>query len=198
MNCLSAGCRKRGHQASWTMFPDWCPTPVCDSVKQKLQADGLPESDFHPIEMKKVTKEVYEAFDGKVFDNEEDCLSYEKKNQIGALYCLVYGPDLTEGRGYSRSLYIGITANGTHWGDHLMAAEYIAYVLCGSPVDFVQGCSPMRNYTLTKVEDLSKWLSFPETRLGDYTNVGGRLLVDKPIHPNIKKADVEANIIKPK
>lgn len=146
--------------------------------------------------MKEITRKVFEAFDGKVFDNKNECEAYEKKHQISHCWNLIYGPDLTEGRGYSQSLRIGVTKSADPWSNGELPCLHIATLLCGGPVAFVQGCSAMPNYRLTKI-DVEEFAEWPAASMGDYTYKGGKLLLNFAIGDQTQKEDIISKITKP-
>jgi hypothetical protein len=55
LRCISAGCSKEPHAATWVMFPDWMDFPVCDAARLRLlnpprkYRPGLALTDFAPV-----------------------------------------------------------------------------------------------------------------------------------------------------
>jgi hypothetical protein len=99
------------------------------------------------------TLEIYIANDGKEFTDEKEAIKYEetvlKRLSNIEYYCISYCPDLTEGRGYYKKLFVALE-------NPLYSKKIILDLFCeqalGSKVAWVQGCSPMENWTYAKVE----------------------------------------------
>lgn len=101
--------------------------------------------------METKTKEiqVYIAKDGKEFINEEECLHYEDEvlkvlDKMKFFYSY-HSPDLTEGRGFYGETYFAIyDPTGLH--QH-RALEYLVSKY-KQPIEYVQGCAAIINYSI--------------------------------------------------
>jgi hypothetical protein len=101
--------------------------------------------------MKVVHEPQYVADDGKSFSTEAECLAYEeaeRKRLANITYWKIYsGFDCTEGRGFGSGTLVQLSFKD-------MAKEYMldyCFKRLGSPVCYVQGVSPARNWTLTEI-----------------------------------------------
>lgn len=95
--------------------------------------------------MKKVEKVVYEAVDGKIFENEGDCLSYESTLKNIKFVKVKAGSDLTEGRYSCKDTYYIVDASCS--GDNLSkaAVNIICTQVFGKQYDFVMGVMNITN-----------------------------------------------------
>jgi hypothetical protein len=83
-----------------------------------------------------VTKQVFEAEDGSIFDSKEKAEQHEKELKSLKYFLVTWGADLTEGRScLGNRSYIAVNANASH--------RDFAVILChskfGSPFQFCQG-----------------------------------------------------------
>lgn len=126
--------------------------------------------------MKQVTRTVYEADDGTIFDSEADCNKHEAKVAERAkrttYWRVSHNPDLTEGRGHYGCTFLEVY--GPEWGLHELVEDY-CFRTYGRPVAFVQGCSPMRNWSLSKLTREQFLKDEPLGRVGDYLHRGDRI-----------------------
>lgn len=118
--------------------------------------------------MKKETRAVFIADDGKIFDDEKDCQKYEeaiKKREKKTSYWIVtHNPDLTEGRGYYGITFLEVY--GPEHGAELWVRDF-CFRKFGRPIAFVQGVSAIANWSLSKA-DREKFLQGGSTSVGDY------------------------------
>jgi hypothetical protein len=86
--------------------------------------------------VKVVTKEVYEATDGSIFDSKEKAERHEKDIQNMKYFLVMWGADLTEGRSwYNNKSYIAVNTGGSHYE----FAEILCFSKFGTPSQFCQG-----------------------------------------------------------
>lgn len=100
--------------------------------------------------VRKITKEVFETKDGKIFESEEKANNHELALSEVKYFTVHYSPDLTEGRSISQqSGVIGVCATGSH----REFAEHACYTVFGSRYEFVQGVfganAIMPNWTIS-------------------------------------------------
>ena len=89
------------------------------------------------IMIKRVTREVFETSDGRVFDDEASAKNHEEAMSEVKYFMVHYAPDLTEGRSTSTAKgLIAVCARSSH----KQFAEHACYTLFGSKWNFVQGC----------------------------------------------------------
>lgn len=90
----------------------------------------------------------YVADDGKEFTNERECKEYEKT--LNCYWSIMFGPDTTEGRGFTRRIEINTYGiNRTDYEIELLL-EYWCYKHFGAPVDFVMDVAPIDAYKVFK------------------------------------------------
>lgn len=99
--------------------------------------------------VKELKKEVtvFEAKDQTLFRTKSEAEEYDnllEKLQRMHLYSVSYAPDLTEGRGLTKSMYV--ISN-----DELSIRQYL-YNKFGSPMSLVQGLEPIPTYLYTRKE----------------------------------------------
>lgn len=112
---------------------------------------------------------TYIATDGKEFLTENECKIYEEtvvkvKSQV-KYYHSICSPDLTEGRGYYGSIYFAV-----YDPSYCPFERALKYMIdkYGSPIAYVQGCSPMRAWSVPKECSEKDFIAKNGTRVGDY------------------------------
>lgn len=105
--------------------------------------------------MKSIVKTVYEADDGTIFQDQVLCHDYEEKKKARekatTYWCIISGPDLTEGRGYYYSEYIKLYFPGSYPDVELMMEDW-CYRKHGRPLSFIMGVSPIPNWRMNKTD----------------------------------------------
>lgn len=126
--------------------------------------------------MKRVNRTVYEADDGKVFEDEVSCTTYEaqirEREKRTTYWRVTHKPDLTEGRGHYGCTFLEVY--GPEWAQQDLVEDY-CFRTYGRPVAFVMGVSPMRNWYLGKLTRDQFIKEMPEGRVGDYSHKGERV-----------------------
>ena len=126
--------------------------------------------------MKPVTRTVFEAEDGKIFEDAAACETYEaevKAREKRTTYWRVtHKPDLTEGRGHYGCTFLEVY--GPEWSQQDLVEDF-CYRTYGRPVAFVQGVSPMRNWSVFKMTREKFLQEEPTSRVGDFTHMGDRV-----------------------
>lgn len=126
--------------------------------------------------MKEVTRKIYEAEDGKVFEDAAACQRYEaeikEREKRTSYWRVTHKPDLTEGRGYYGCTFLEVY--GPEWAQQELVEDY-CYRTHGRPVAFVQGVSPMRNWSVAKLTREQFLKNEPSGRVGDYEHKGDRV-----------------------
>jgi len=115
------------------------------------------------------TQEVWIAEDGREFLSEVECKEYElkvlKRLNDMKFFVVVHGPDLTEGRGHYGRTYFAVEAK--------YASEYAVEDWCErrfrSRIAYVQGCGPMRNWSVHE-SSREQWENPQPARVGDYNH----------------------------
>lgn len=122
--------------------------------------------------MKTITK--YESDDGEVFNTLEECQAYERKtlnfNKSLSYYIITSSPDLTEGRGYSSLLGLGVYFDLDMDISDEIFSDY-CYEVFGRKIKYLEGDYPMVNWTAKKVEEetfLNKLKDRIYVSCGDY------------------------------
>lgn len=97
-----------------------------------------------------ITREVFEASDGRIFDSEKAAIEHEESLKEVKYFKVHYSPDLTEGRTCSQATgLIGVCATDSHRS----FAEHACFELFGSRWSFVQGVfganAIMPNWTIS-------------------------------------------------
>lgn len=104
--------------------------------------------------MKSVTKQFFESFDGKLFEDEALCKLHEDKIRDVMLnthfFCVTHSPDLTEGRGYYGTDIIAIYSKYAKSAEEYVFAHYLKKNN-GHLHSFVQGVQPMAAFIIRKV-----------------------------------------------
>jgi hypothetical protein len=120
--------------------------------------------------MKEVTRTIYEADDGTIFDSAEACKSHEaaavERERRTTYWRVTHGPDLTEGRGWYGALIIEAYVTG--YGPVNAMVEDYCFRKFGRKVAFVQGCAPTENWRIVQI-DKDKAAKDHEARVGDYS-----------------------------
>lgn len=124
------------------------------------------------MEIKKKTVEVYEV-GGKEFIDRKEAEEYEKqlKEVLDySYYPVTHAPDLTEGRGYYKSMIVAVKPY--HSGN------VVIHYLCntfGKPLEFVMGVAPIDNWIVGKkvkfdtISGLAKFMNKEvQEGIGDY------------------------------
>ena len=80
-----------------------------------------------------------------------DSLTVKYENQINeelkyTYFTITHSPDLTEGRGYYKTSTIAVPKN---YAEKATALKY-CFETFKTPLEFVQGCSPMANWILSE------------------------------------------------
>lgn len=132
--------------------------------------------------MRTETKEVvtYIASDGKEFLSQNECEIYEKnvievKSKI-KYYHSICSPDLTEGRGYYGAIYFAVY--DTTYCPFERALKYMIDKY-GSPIAYVMGCSPMRNWSVPKECTEQEFIGKAGTRVGDYNYKAEQIFISQ-------------------
>lgn len=124
------------------------------------------------MEKKTITKEIFLSEDGKEFLSEDECKLYEENTlnrYKGIKYFYVFhSPDLTEGRGMYGKTFIAFENDCSY-----MANEYLndwCFHLFGRAVEYVQGCSPIPNWSLHETTK-EQWENRKNSKatVGDYS-----------------------------
>lgn len=133
--------------------------------------------------MQKLTKtvEVYVAVDGKEFVDEAEAIAHEeaiialrRRRDNIKYFELVYNPDLTEGRGYTKSLNIAVEP------DNFIGYQYYVDQILRAltkPVAYVQGVSPIAGYACVEVSEEFYLSDDNYTPVGDYKYYNDRLFL---------------------
>lgn len=118
--------------------------------------------------MKEETLTIYKAEDGTVFEDKASCEKYENdiiEKEKNTTYWVVNAlPDLTEGRGYYRFLYIRATINAQHPNPRVWLEDW-CYRAFGRKIEFIMGASPMEAWTLYQI-DKERFLSPRDNYIG--------------------------------
>lgn len=126
--------------------------------------------------MKTKTQKIYIADDGKEFTSEIDCKKYEeqmrKEEKTTSYWQIVNQPDLTERRGHY-GLIIAKVQVGEYDDPEILLEDY-CFRTFGRPIAFAQGCSPIFNWRILKV-DIKKWNEPGKIRVGDYSYDGQKI-----------------------
>jgi hypothetical protein len=148
----------------------------------KVAEDGLQE-ELGGCMVKVVTKEVYQAEDGTIFEDSESANKYEKSLKDLKYFYVRYGADLTEGREWLRSqAYIAVNCKGSH----LDFAKILCFSKFGTEHQFCMGVFgsnaiiPYWSLTetpVTKLDPTIKILFAVEERFAD-KNIYGEGLWD--------------------
>ncbi|MNV46332.1 hypothetical protein D3C71_1381570 [compost metagenome] len=85
--------------------------------------------------MKRNETVVYTTDDGKSFLSKEEAIKHEEALKNVKVFLVHFAPDLTEGRGYSKSGLIWVNAKGNHRD----FAEHWCYSNLGNRIAFVMG-----------------------------------------------------------
>lgn len=118
--------------------------------------------------MKTITKTVFVADDGTEFASEKACREHEERvareEAETSYWRVICKPDLTEGRGYYRSLYLKVV--GVRYEPEAWVEDWCHRTL-GRPLAFVQGVAPMRSWSVSEITKES--FSEPGgVQVGDY------------------------------
>lgn len=102
--------------------------------------------------MKEISASVFQASDGRLFLTSKECEDYEKEvlGRIAKLqyFHIVFGPDTTEGRGYTNCHVLAIEH------EHPMAAAIQWCIrFCGPVLQYVQGVQVMEGWHITHRPD---------------------------------------------
>ncbi len=110
------------------------------------------------MEAKHKSVEIFTAEDGKEFLSQAECLNYEK-NVLSVLknikyFSAVFNPDLTEGRGCQNIVYLAVINY-----DSCASLRALKYMMDshGSPIAYVQGKSPTKNWSIPMEIDAKKF-----------------------------------------
>ena len=121
--------------------------------------------------MKTKNSTIYIAEDGKEFTDEKSCLDYEKKVadelENTTFWEVVHQPDLTEGRGYYGLTYLKVKKSSYPKTKDFV--EDFCYRTYGRKITFVQGCSPMVNWTLSESSREKFFKKNKSISVGDYS-----------------------------
>ena len=115
------------------------------------------------MEVKTLEVKSYVAEDGMVFDNEKDCLSYEK--QPKQYFKVICHPDLTEGRGWTGCYAVRVF--GQYEDVALCMVQDWCFKNLGKATAFVQGVSPMFNWKIIPCDKAAFEKGF-QVSCGDY------------------------------
>jgi hypothetical protein len=130
--------------------------------------------------MKQVTRTVFEADDGTIFDTEAECRRHEdavaERAKRTTYWCVIHNPDLTEGRGHYGCDYLEVYGPEPYYADD-MVMDY-CFKTYGPKTALVQGVAPMPNWMLSKIDRERFLTREPETRVGDYTHKGKKVWLD--------------------
>ncbi|CUJ01638.1 hypothetical protein [Achromobacter aegrifaciens] len=124
--------------------------------------------------MKPINKLIYQADDGKIFQTAGECEKYEAdiaaRAKRTSYWRVSHNPDLTEGRGMYGS--ISLEVYGPDYSADLWVRDW-CFRTFGRPIAFVQGVSPMSNWTATQI-DREAFMRGGEGRVGDSRTPGTR------------------------
>lgn len=146
--------------------------------------------------MKPIKKEVevYETNDGVLFSSSQDAKNYEKlltELSKQTLFQVLTNPDLTEGRGYNKSLFVVAPTK--------LALIHYLFICFGDPMSLVQGCAPMPTWSISSVKPLRNILgqelremTFDELLDKHEVNLKELIVLDERGKPN---SDAERNIV---
>lgn len=127
--------------------------------------------------MKPVTRTVYEAHDGTIFDSAAACQLYEKKAEERAkattYWQIQCRPDCTEGRGWYGLILVECFGPVQHHAE-MYVQDYCFHNL-GRPIAFVMGVSPIRNWSLTQIDKARYDRDDQSTHVGDYAYPATRI-----------------------
>lgn len=132
--------------------------------------------------MQTIKKEikVFLADDGKEFLSEKECKDYED-NILGLKKKIKYYkstccPDLTEGRGYYLHVYFAVL--DSNYCSFERALKYMIDKY-GSPIAYVQGCSPMPNWFVPKESTEEEFNKAETSKVGDYSNKSEQVFISQ-------------------
>ena len=121
---------------------------------------------------------IYIADDGMKFLTKESCEEHEKKNKRIKYFVCACSPDLTEGRGWNKTLYIAVNPR-TDWEDaYLYCIEYLIRRF-QTIMSYVQGCSLIANFTLPKEITKKEYSEAMSKRIGDYPTDVEKIFLSK-------------------
>ncbi|WP_454751630.1 hypothetical protein [Cupriavidus necator] len=119
--------------------------------------------------MEELTKTIYKAMDGKIFESKAACEKHEQviaeRAKRTTYWSVTHSPDLTEGRGFYGLTLVECYGPETYNVEMLMRDW--CFRIFGRPVAFVQGVSPMPAWSLHKIEAEVFWKGGGEARVGD-------------------------------
>ncbi len=111
--------------------------------------------------MKAITTTVYQANDGSIWPTEAEGLSHEAEliaEEENTYYArVISGPDLTEGRGFSRLVYLRIKGLDTKYLAEELVLDW-CYRAYGRPIAFIQGTNLTLGWTIRGI-DREDWVS---------------------------------------
>lgn len=129
--------------------------------------------------IERVTK-VFVASDGKEFLTPKECSEYENivlKNLKRLKYFKSFtGPDLNEGRGYNNVVYFAVD-NSDYCGFERALMWLVENK--GRTIDYVQGCSAMRNYTMPDEIKIEDFKACKPSKIGDYSTGTQTVFISK-------------------
>lgn len=136
--------------------------------------------------MRSETKEVFITDDGREFTDKSAAEKHETeetaKERRRTYWHVSHKPDLTEGRGMYGSLYVRCEEVEPYNAEMLML-DYCFRVL-GSPVAFVQGCAPMPNWQLRKIESAA-FHAPRDAKVGDYSHKAKSITLRPTLKPGL-------------
>jgi hypothetical protein len=151
------------------------------------------------MEFKKKNIDVY-IVEGKEFINKEEAVKYEEQinNELRYTYfTITHSPDLTEGRGYYKTSTIAVPKN---YAEKATALKY-CFETFGTPLEFVQGCSPIANWILSESKSfktLKELCEFKNSKvsegIGDYRKSVNRQITYLNAKGNVIDGEVEKEI----
>ena len=130
--------------------------------------------------MREETKSVYIAEDGKIFDNPVDCEKYElelkKEEKTTSYWRVIHGPDLTEGRGYSKMTLVKVCGVEYESYRQVLITDW-CFRTMGRMAAFIQGVAPMANWTVSKIDKEQYNDSNAYIQIGDYRHIANRKIL---------------------
>lgn len=124
--------------------------------------------------------EVFVAKDGKEFLSQTECENYEKnvlelKSKIKYFHSFCC-PDLTEGRGFYRKIYFAVLEK-----DYCHFERALKYMIdkYKSPIEYVQGVAPMRNWSVPKECTEKDFIDMQKPKVGDYYHYSEQIFISE-------------------
>ena len=106
--------------------------------------------------MEELQTTVYRTLDGREFTNKAEAEKHEaavaEREEQTTFWHVTHHPDLTEGRGWYGSAVLEVYVATKWWPVLALVEDYCARQF-GRRVQFVQGCSAMEGWMLTKLDD---------------------------------------------